>query len=47
MKSLKKNTNAVCDAINTLNNIILNFIAKISDEPLEKRKRKDITKDSG
>ena len=44
---LEKSTSAVCDAINTLNNIVLNFMAKISDEFFEKCKRKDITKDSG
>ena len=46
MKFLKKNTSAVCDAINTLNNIVLNFMTKISNEPLEKYKCMDIIKDS-
>ena len=44
---LEKNTNAVCDAMNMLNNIVLNFMAKISDESFKKCKCKDITKDSG
>ena len=44
---IEKSTSAVCNAINALNNIVLNFIAKIGDEPLEKRKRKDNLKDYG
>ena len=45
---LEKTRSAVCDAINILNNIVLNLMAKISDdEPFEKHKSKDTTKDSG
>ena len=47
MKFLKKKKSVVCDMINILNNIVLNFMAKISDELFEKCKHKDITKVNG
>ena len=37
---LEQNTSVVWDAINKLNNIVLNFMAKIRNEPFEERKRK-------
>ena len=55
MKLLKNKTkqnnnnkkNAGYDVINTSNNIVLNFMIKISDEPFEKYKRRDNLKDCG